>query len=146
MGNADAYVQARDFLIANREAYETAYHDFTWPRLEQFNWALDYFDVMARGNAAPALWVVNESGEEFKLSFAEMSERSNQVANFLRAQGVKRGDRVLIMLGNVVPLWEVTLAAIKLGAVISPATTLLTPGDLQDRIERVQLRHAIADA
>ncbi|MBI5878033.1 MAG: AMP-binding protein [Chloroflexi bacterium] len=145
MGNADNYVQARDFLIAHREDYATAYREFRWPRMEQFNWALDFFDAQAHNNAAPALWVVSESGEEVKRSFAEMSMRSNQVASFLRAQGVKRGDRVLIMLGNVVPMWEVTLAAIKLGAVISPATTLLTPADLQDRITRGGISHAIAD-
>ena len=73
-----------------------------------------------------------------------MSERSNRAANFLRRQGVRRGDRILIMLGNVPELWEITLAAMKLGAVFSPATTLLTAGDLQDRIERGGIRHVIA--
>jgi acetyl-CoA synthetase len=66
------------------------------------------------------------------------------VANGLRALGVKRGDRVLLMLGNVVALWETMLAAMKLGAVVSPATTLLTPGDLAERIARGRVRHVIA--
>ena len=82
---------------------------------------------MARGNNGTALWIVNEGGGEQKLSFAEISERSNRVANYLRGLGVKRGDRVLLMLGNVVPLWESMLAAMKLGAVVIPATTLLDP-------------------
>src|SRR5262249_13380749 len=76
----------------------------------------------------------------------EMAERSNRVANHLRALGVRRGDRVLVMLPNVAPLWEIMLAVIKLGAVISPATTLLGSADLQDRVERGEIRHAIADA
>src|SRR3972149_10658397 len=135
MNPADAFLQARDFLIAHREDYETAYGGFRWPQFDSFNWALDYFDVYARDNGRPALWVVNESGDEVKRSFAEMSQRSNRVANFLRGLGVRRGDRVLVMLPNVVPIWEVPLAALKLGAVVSPATTLLTPADLQDRIE-----------
>ena len=75
-----------------------------------------------------------------------MAERSNRVANYLRACGVRSGDRVLVMLPNVVPLWEIMLAAIKLGAVISPATTLLSSADLQDRVERGEMRHVIADA
>jgi len=90
--------------------------------------------------------VVEENGSETRVSFAQMSERSNRVANFLRQAGVKRGDRVLVMLPNVVPLWEITLAAMKLGAVISPATTLLVPADLQDRIGRGEMRHVITDA
>ena len=139
----ERFLAARDFLQANREDYDTAYRDFRWPTFTEFNWALDYFDVMARDNDAPALWIVEEDGREAKLSFAEMSRRSNQVANWLRSLGVARGDRVLLMLGNEVPLWEVMLAAIKLGAVIIPATTLLTPEDLEDRISRGEVRHLV---
>jgi acetyl-CoA synthetase len=98
---------------------------------------------MAKGNDNPALWIIEEDGSESKLSFAEMSARSNRVANWLRKQGVKRGERILIMLGNEVPLWETMLAAIKLGAVVIPATTLLTPEDLVDRVERGQVKHVV---
>jgi acetyl-CoA synthetase len=98
---------------------------------------------MARDNQRPALWVVSEDGSEQRLSFAELSERSNRVANFLRGLGVARGDRILMMLGNEVPLWETMLAAIKLGAVLIPATTLLTGEDLQDRVDRGHVRHVV---
>ena len=141
-----AFLQARDFLVTHREDYDTAYSEFRWPELTQFNWALDYFDVYAKGNDKTALWVVNEDGSEEKLSFAEMSERSNRVANHLQGLGVQRGDRILLMLNNIVPLWEVMLAALKLGAVIIPATTLLTPDDLRDRLQRGQVRHVVVDA
>jgi acetyl-CoA synthetase len=140
------FLAARDFLLRHREDYETAYRDFAWPKFDRFNWAIDYFDVMARNNAQPALWLADEDGSELKLSFAALSERSNQVANTLRALGVRRGDRILVMLGNVAPLWECMLAAMKLGAVIVPATTLLTPADLHDRFARGQVRHVIASA
>ena len=146
MSATESFLQARDFLIDRREDYAAAYAGFRWPRLAEFNWALDYFDVMARGNSRTALWVVGEDGAEAKASFAAMSERSNRVANFLRAAGVKRGDCLLVMLPNVVPLWEITLAAMKLGAVVSPATTQLTQADLADRIERGRIRHVVADA
>src|SRR6185437_8335101 len=121
-----------------------AYREFRWPKLTRFNWALDHFDAISRGNRRPALWLVNEGGSEVKLSFAELAERSDRVASHLRRLGVKRGDRVLLMLGNVAPLWECMLAAMKLGAVIVPATTLLTPADLNDRFARGRVRHVIA--
>ena len=144
--NAAPFLAARDFLLRHREDYATAYRDFRWPKLERFNWALDYFDVMARGNAQPALWLVDEDAGETKLSFAELSERSNRIANAWHGLGVRRGDRILLMLGNVVPLWECMLASMKLGAVVVPATTLLTRSDLADRFARGGVRHVVAGA
>jgi acetyl-CoA synthetase len=143
----EAYKAAREFLLAHRGDYAAAYHDFHWPQMQHFNWALDWFDAeLARGPLAnqPALKIVGDGAAS--LTFAELSERSNRVANGLRALGVKRGDRMLLMLGNVAPLWEVMLAAMKLGAVVIPATTLLTPGDLADRFERGRARHVMAAA
>src|SRR5512146_955861 len=132
---ADRFLQARDFLIANREDYEAAYGGFSWPELDNFNWALDFFDRYAEGNERSAITIVNDTGVE-RRSFAEMATRSNQVANFLRDLGAARGDRVLLMLPNSLPMWELMLAAMKMGAVLVPATTALTPDDLRDRIER----------
>jgi acetyl-CoA synthetase len=143
---ATSFLQARDFLLARREDYAGAYAGFAWPKLDEFNWALDFFDAQARGNERPALWIVNESGAEEKFSFEQMRKRSNQVANFLRAQGVKRGDRLLVMLPNVAALWEITLAVLKLGAVASPATVLLSKAELADRIQRGGIACVIADA
>ncbi len=142
----EAFTRARKFLLDHRTDYDTAYAGFQWPQLDNFNWALDYFDTMARGNDAPALWIVEEDGREEKRSFAQMAERSNQVANWLRSLGVQRGDRVLLMLGNERPLWESMLAAFKLGAVVIPATTLLVHDDLLDRFERGGVKHVIAGA
>ena len=136
-----AFTRARDFLLAHRTDYDTAYRDFRWPQLTEFNWALDHFDALARGNDATALHIVEEDGRETRCSFASLSARSDQVANWLRAQGVKRGDRVLLMLGNELALWELMLACIKLGAVMIPATMLLTPEDLRDRLERGGVKH-----
>src|SRR6516164_8255860 len=146
LNSAAPFISARDFLLRHRENYEVSFRDFAWPKLDRFNWALDYFDAMARNNAEPALWLVDEDGSEVKLSFVALSERSNQVANALRGLGVRRGDRILVMLGNVAPLWECMLAAMKLGAVIVPATTLLTRDDLGDRFARGRIRHVIASA
>jgi acetyl-CoA synthetase len=122
---------------------------FHWPDPVQFNWALDWFDAeLARDPESrdrTALWIVDAGQDrETRLSFATLSRRSNQVANFLRAQGLKRGDHLLLLLGNVVPLWETMLAAIKLGVVVIPATTLLTANELQDRLDRGRARAVVA--
>ncbi len=138
-----AFLAARDFLFQHREDYETAYREFRWPQLTRFNWALDYFDTYARDNNQAALWIVDETGLEVKLSFAEMSRRSNQVANFLRQEGVRRGDRIVVQLPNLVAIWEIMLAALKLGAVVIPAATLLTVADLRDRLDRGKARHVV---
>ena len=66
------------------------------------------------------------------------------MANFLRANGLRRGDHLLLLLGNVVPLRETMLAAMKLGVVVIPATTLLTPVELQDRLDRGRARAVVA--
>jgi acetyl-CoA synthetase len=140
---SESFRSARDFLLAHRTDYDTAYEGFSWPRPEQFNWALDWFDVIAAGNDRTALRIVEEDGSETALSFAEMSERSNRVANWLRAQGVRPEDRILVMLGNQTELWETALAAMKLRAVVIPATPLLGPADLRDRVARGRVRQVI---
>jgi acetyl-CoA synthetase len=142
----EAFLEARDFLVRHRTEYDQACREFRMPALTTFNWALDYFDAYAEGNDRPALWIVEENGEETKASFRDMSQRSNRVANGLRALGVQRGDGVLLMLDNVLPLWEVMLACIKLGAVLVPSTLLLSPADIQDRLDRGGVRHLIVDA
>jgi acetyl-CoA synthetase len=133
---SQAFRQARQFLLDHRQDYDAAYRDFRWPELKTFNWALDWFDDYARDNHDTALWIVDEGGGELKRSFAEMAARSNQVANHLRSLGVRRGDRILLMLANQVALWDTLLAAMKLGAVTIPATLLLTPADIADRMAR----------
>src|SRR5215472_12239012 len=138
------FLEARDFLLRHRTEYEIAYRGFRWPRLEEFNWALDYFDPMARDNSRIGLWIIDDSGGETRLAFAELAERSNRVANFLRGAGVRRGDRVLLMLGNEAALWDALLACFKLGAVVIPSSVLLGPDDLRDRLERGAVRHVIA--
>ncbi|MEV0590826.1 AMP-binding protein [Nonomuraea cavernae] len=133
---------ARDFLL--EADYETARREFRWPEPTEFNWALDWFDgvLAAETPGAVALKITGKVA----YTFAELSARSNRVANWLHAQGVRRGDRILLMLGNQAELWEALLAAIKLGAIVIPATTLLTAQDIAERIERGGVAHVIANA
>lgn len=134
------FEQARDFLILHRADYDYAFNNFKWPSLEQFNWALDYFDSMAEGNTNIALWLVDENGKEEKYTFLELSQRSNQVANYLRKLGVHKGDHLLLMLGNDVAHWEIVLAAMKIGAVVVPTSPLLSTEELEDRLVRGEIK------
>ncbi len=157
---AASFRAARDFLLRERDDYDAARAGFRWPELHEFNWALDWFDVIATEHPdRTALCIVTppapEAGEAgrnggaergTRISYADMSARSSQVASWLRDVGVQRGDRLLLMLGNIAPLWETILAAMKLGAVIIPTSTLLGPPDLADRISRGQVRHVITES
>ncbi|MFI5695188.1 AMP-binding protein [Kribbella sp. NPDC051586] len=135
---------ARDFLVAHRDDYETAYRDFGWPAFERFNWAHDWFDALAvEQPEVAALTIVEEDGQVTSRTYAEMGERSRQVAGWLTEAGLKPGDRVLIVLGNQVELWETMLGCIRAGAVMIPATTLLTDADLADRISRGNVRAVV---
>src|SRR5258705_13695149 len=143
------FQEARAFLLKHGTDCDAAVKGFRWPDPVPFNWALDWFDAgLAQdpdSKDRAALWIVDAgSDRETKLSFAALSRRSSQVANLLRAQGLKRGDHLLLLLGNVVPLWETMLAAIKLGVVVIPATTLLTPDELRDRLDRGRARAGVA--
>ncbi|MGJ5043713.1 MULTISPECIES: AMP-binding protein [unclassified Bradyrhizobium] len=143
------FKDARAFLLAHRTDYDAAVKGFRWPDAVPFNWALDWFDAELASDPESrdrtALWIFDAAQDrQTKLSFAALSRRSNQVANFLRAQGLKRGDHLLLLLGNVVPLWETMLAAMKLGVVVIPATTLLTTDELRDRLERGRAKAVVA--
>ena len=145
MNATDAFLRARNLLFEERENYEAAVARFRWPELTHFNWALDWFDVHAKGNPRTALWIADDEGREVKSSFAELSEQSNRLANALRERGVRRGDRMLVMLSNVQPMWVLGLAAMKLGVVVSPSSMQLTRNDIQERVVRGDIKHAVVD-
>lgn len=145
--NTETYRQASDLLQELSKDYGRAVSEFTWPDFgDSFNWAIDWFDANARGNSGTALWIVEEDGSEAKYSFDEMARRSDQVAALLAANGVGRGDRVLLMLNNQVELWDTMLGVMKLGGVLLPTTTALGPQELVDRIDRGGARYVVVNA
>jgi acetyl-CoA synthetase len=145
--SAAAFRSARDLLLRHRDDYAAARREFSWPALEEFNWALDWFDVIAAEHPdQTALRIVADGDAAAQLSYGELAARSSQVANWLGELGARRGDHMLLMLGNIAPLWEVILAAMKLGVVIIPASTLLGTADLADRIARGDVRHVVTEA
>jgi acetyl-CoA synthetase len=142
-----AFLSARDFLLAHREDYSTAARDFRWPHLDTFNYATDWFDHLAGDSPdAVALQFVHKDGTETKLSFEELAVLSQRFARYLSELGIAPGDRVLLLLGNDPALWVVMLGCTRLGAVMIPATVLMTPDDLADRISRGSVRAVIAGA
>jgi acetyl-CoA synthetase len=143
----DVFRAARDQLVALRDDYDAARRDFEWPDVgPRFNWAVDWFDEIARGNDGEALVIVEEDGRRTTRTFDELATRSDRLGHWLKQRGVARGDTVMLMLGNQVELWEAMLAIMKLGAVILPTTTAMGPADLIDRVERGSVRHVIVDA
>lgn len=147
--STENFKEARDFLLANRQDYTAAKAGFVWPEALAFNWALDWFDAELASNPQSrdqtALWIIDSAKDkQVKLSFYELGKRSSQVANYLQFLGLKRGDHLLVLLGNVPALWETMLAAMKLGLIVIPATTLLTADELSDRLERGQARAILA--
>ena len=144
MSSSREFLIARDFLISAKN-YKEAKSGFNWPAPDNFNWALNYFDQLAEKCMNPALEYIDDHGVERKVSFQTMKDRSSQVANFLTTMGLRKGDRVLVMLPNNVELFETILGAMKAGCVIIPASTLLTSDDVRDRMERGKVRCVIAD-
>ncbi len=137
---------ARDFLVQHRANYELAYEGVSWPQLPLYNFVEEWFDGLAEEDPdGLALWVVDDDREQ-RLTFAQLADRSVAVAHFLAGLGLRRGDRLLVVLGNCVPLWEVMLGAIRLGAVVIPATPQLSPTDLADRVARGAVQLLVADA
>ncbi|THD44054.1 MAG: hypothetical protein E7774_11360, partial [Bradyrhizobium sp.] len=142
----EAFRAARDLLLAARGDYALAEAAFVWPRLEHFNWALDWFDSeLASGahGAHPALRILAGDAETY--TFRDLSQASSRLANGLRRLGAKRGDRLLLLLGNVVELWITLLAAMKLGLVVIPSPPQLSRRDIDERLARAGASLVIAE-
>lgn len=112
-----------------------------------FNFARDVFDHWARTRAGScALWCVDSlTGPEQRFSFNQLSALSRQAAHFLVESGVRRGDRVLLLLPRVPQWWIAMLGLIRLGAVPVPGTLLLTERDIAYRIEAAEIRAVITN-
>jgi len=137
---------ARDLLIECRSDYEQAHSRFEWPAFRRFNWAVDWFDHLATvAGDRRALVVADATGPREAVTFAQMSARSDRAASWWYRAGVRRGDRVLLAMDNVVGIWESVLAAMKLGAVVIPASPRLSEREFAERLSRGGARHVVCD-
>src|SRR5674476_1257383 len=137
--------EARDFLMAHGTDYEGAVAGFRWPELEEFNFATEWFDVVAGEHPdRNAVTIVSPDLVASSWTYAQLSERSDQVARWLRSLGLGAGDRIIVMLNNTIELWELLLALLKIRAVAIPTSTLLSAADLAFRVERGHAKAVVA--
>ena len=130
----------------NMTDYEYAYHNDRLEVPEYFNFGFDVVDKWAEDRTKLALLSVDPSGEKATHhTFWDLKTLTDRFANALRELGIQKGDRVFIMLPRI-PEWYVAMVGLfKLGALPMPATTLLTPGDIEYRINRAEAVMAITD-
>ncbi len=131
----------------NMPDYEDARRAFQLEVPAAFNYGRDVVDHQARVRPdALALLALDPQGEEAqRLSFRDLSERSNRAANFLAAQGVATGDRIFLMMPRIPQWYDVMLGAFKIGAVPMPGTVQLTPKDIRYRIDIAEATVAVTD-
>ncbi|HPM11655.1 MAG TPA: AMP-binding protein, partial [Paludibacter sp.] len=112
---------------------------------EHFNFAYDIVDARAEKepNKLALLWT-NDKGECRQFSFAEMKYYSDQTASYLQSLGIKKGDIVMAILKRRYEFWFTILALHKIGAVIIPATHLLTSKDIIYRNNAADIKAIIA--
>ncbi len=123
--------------------YATAHEDFRWDIPDTFNFATDVVDHWARDPDKLALIWCNETGDERRLTYADISRQSQQFANLLASQGVTKGDTVIVMLPRI-PAWQVAMVGcLRMGAIPIPGVTMLTEGDLKYRVEHAKVSAVI---
>ena len=125
--------------------YAQTCREFRWEVPEYYNFAFDVVDRWGEDAQKLAMLWVNERGDEARLTFRHFTMRSNQVGNALRALGICRGDRILIMLPRVPEWWEAVLGIMRIGAISMPGTTLLTPKDVAYRVQSAAAAAVITD-
>ncbi|MCI0830966.1 MAG: AMP-binding protein, partial [Chloroflexi bacterium] len=133
-------------IPTNMPDYEWAYQNERLEVPEYFNFGFDVVDKWAEDRTKLALLSVDSSGENVQHhTFWDLKVLSNKYANSLRGRGIKKGDRVFVMLPRIPEWYVVMLALMKLGALPMPGTTLLTPKDIEYRINTAEAVMAITD-
>ena len=141
----EAVRKVRDFLLEHGQDYTGAVAGFEWPELDEFNFATEWFDVVAGEHPdRAAVTIVSEDLSTQSWTYGELSRRSDQVARWLRSQGLGAGDHVIVMLNNTIELWELLLGLLKIRAVAIPTSTLLAAADLAYRVEHGEARAVVA--
>ncbi|MCA6079695.1 MAG: AMP-binding protein [Endomicrobium sp.] len=114
---------------------------------KNFNFAFDVVDEIAYTSPDKKAMVwCNPEGEEKILTFNDIKRESNRAANFFKSLGIKKGDAVMLMLKRHYEYWYCAIALHKLGALMIPATHLLTVKDIKYRVKVANIKMIIAAA
>ncbi|NMO17367.1 AMP-binding protein [Pyxidicoccus fallax] len=126
--------------------YEATYRAFRWERPEHFNFAADVVDRHARERprGLALLWS-DEAGRERRFTWEDVRRHSLHAAGFLASQGLRKGDRVFIMMPRVPEWWFLVLGCIRAGIVFMPGTPMLTVKDIRYRLVVAEANAVIAD-
>ena len=129
----------------NVKDYDEFCKNFKWEIPEYYNFGFDTIDDWAKKEPDKvALITVSSDGESaHRLTFKELSELSSKFASVLKKYGVKKGDRVFIMLPRIPEWYIAVIGCIKLGAIFMPTPTLSTAKDIEYRINRAEAKVAV---
>lgn len=129
-----------------QDVYDKLYKEFQWEIPEHYNFGFDVVDKWAEDRTKLALISIDRTGKHDKYhTYYDLSAASNQFANVLKRIGVKKADRVLVILQSI-PEWYIALIGMfKLGIVPMPGTVLLTSKDIEYRINRAEASMVITD-
>lgn len=127
------------------ESYEDFMQNFKINVPENFNFGYDVVDAWAEKepNKKALLWT-NDQGEVIQFTFADIKRESDKTASFFAAQGIGRGDMVMLILKRHYQFWFSIVALHKLGATVIPATHLLTEKDIIYRCEKANIKAIVA--
>ena len=108
---------------------------------ENFNFAYDVMDVWAKEkpDGLAILWT-NDQGEEIRTTFGELKEQTDQAASYLMSLGIGKNDPVMLILKRHYEWWVIMLALCKIGAIVIPATHMLTKHDYVYRNTRASVK------
>ena len=116
--------------------------DYRYP--DNFNFGYDVVDDIAihEPDRLAMIWT-NPEGEERRFTFGDIKRLSDKAANYFLSLGIKKGDPVLTILKRHYQFWYVSVALHKIGAVMVPATFMLTKGDVEYRVRSASIKAAI---
>ena len=123
-------------FIQVKEDENGVLQDIKFVNDDNFNFAYDVVDKMAKKDPDKvAMLHISKDGKERSFTFYDMARYSSKVANYLQFLGIKKGDRVMLVLKRHYQFWFAILALHKIGAVAIPATNLLLKSDFEYRFK-----------